>query len=150
MSFPDQIISLLAGESQLGLVMSGCHFCLDFDNEQAYQKWCEVNPALKHTTTGKTPAGYHVLFRVTDENYAPPSGKGPNVSIIADGWYIAVCPSLHPSGQQYKWLTYPAHDSVYVVQNVDVVLNGIDTSSIKWNVDDYREYSDDDDEWGYS
>lgn len=145
--FSDKIIGLATGQAQLGIIMSEQFFCLDFDSEAAYGRWLAANPAYEWTARAKTPSGYHVLFQVTDANNAPRSGKGAEVSVIADGWHIAVYPSVHPCGQVYEWINEPW--GIYTVQNIDVVLGGIDRDKIEWNVPDYgyNEYGEAFDEW---
>lgn len=148
----EKVVALING-GQLGLRMTGEYFCLDFDSKDAYQRWLTENPAYEWTATAETPNGYHVLFQVSDPQRHPPiSGKSKEVDVITDGWYIAVFPSIHPSGQQYKWVhePYQGKDSIYTVQNINVLLKGIDKDAIKWDVPDYEYYEDDRedfDEW---
>lgn len=123
-------------------------FALDFDDEQAYQKWATDNPEVAQTATAKTNRGYHVLFKM---DWTTRSAKSEKISIISEGWYIAVEPSVHPSGQSYKWII-PPWDNICMVKSVRFATRGIDLEKLEWEPDDYDDRNDDDDyyDWAYS
>jgi len=49
--------------------------------------------------------GWHVLFECPDLNC--PRSVGPGLDIKAVGGYIVAPPSIHPSGERYRWLVTP-------------------------------------------
>lgn len=121
-------------------------FALDFDDEEAYQAWERLNPTLSKTATAKTNRGYHVIFKM---GYCVLSAKSETVSIISSGWYIAVEPSLHPSGKPYTWIVAP-WDNIIKVNCITDIANGIDLDSLEWEPDDYYDRHEDDDYyWDY-
>lgn len=110
------------------------HFvAIDFDTDAAYRNWAKLNKDFaKIVPTAKTHKGYHVLFRNT---FGINAGVGGPVSIIADGWHIAVEPSLHPCGSQYRWLK-PPMNGIPLADFWDIV-DGLDLNNIDFGVDDY-------------
>lgn len=137
---PDSGVALYMGQDDYDLdgndIKFGNFFALDFDNPEAYMNWEQANPGVaKIAPTALTPKGYHVIVQA---NETPYSGKGPTVSIISDHWYIAVAPTIHPSGVPYKWLR-PPWDGVPLVKSLDDISAGIDMSRIDLEVEDYCE-----------
>ena len=100
--WPDANIGLACGPS--GLVV------IDVDaGKGGYDAWSDLQLRLgldDETVTSQTGGGgLHYLFRapegVTIRNSA---GKlGPGLDVRADGGYIVLPPSVHPSGQRYEW-----------------------------------------------
>ncbi len=105
-SGPALNIALVMGE------ISGNVIALDFDLEEAYLSWLKVHPAFgaENTATAKTGKGYHVLFRMP-----PPLPRSWKITYRdtrigetrGEGGYIAVWPSIHPSGWEYRWISTP-------------------------------------------
>lgn len=63
----------------------------------------EITPLM-----AKTPGGTHLFYETngrgpapTGANYDSPGGKA---DLRGDGGYVLLPPSLHPSGQRYKWI----------------------------------------------
>lgn len=124
------------------------HFALDFDTPEAYEAWRVKNPQFKHTApVAKTYKGYHVLFlgkgfdplQEDQLNFCatPSSGRGPEVSVISDGWYIAVSPTIHPiSMAPYVWTRVP-WAGIPTVDFEKEIRPTLDTSQIEWDVEDY-------------
>lgn len=112
-------IALVMGE------ISGNVIALDFDQEEAYFAWIKAHPQFNpdHTATASTGKGFHVLVRMP-----PPLPR--NWKIIyqgnhigetrGDGGYIAVWPSIHPSGRQYTWVTAPWEGIAEIASLADV------------------------------
>ncbi|MCL4295230.1 MAG: bifunctional DNA primase/polymerase [Anaerolineae bacterium] len=105
-NFTQLNIALVMGE------VSGNVFALDFDQEQAYFDWVKEHAQLspEHTATAETGHGFHVLARMPGP--LPRSWKilfrGIHIGETrGEGGYIAVWPSIHPSGRQYSWITPP-------------------------------------------
>lgn len=103
------------GPLNIALVMgdvSGGVIALDFDQEEAYLSWVAKYPAFgpEYTATAETGKGFHVLVRMPAP--LPRSWQivwqGHHIGETrGEGGYIAVWPSLHPTGRQYCWLTPP-------------------------------------------
>ena len=47
--------------------------------------------------------GRHLLFLDPDVSYIPSRTIAPGLDVKADGGYVVVYPSLHPTGQRYMW-----------------------------------------------
>lgn len=112
----DQVKSWFGGAiCNIALVMgqvSGGVIAIDFDVEEAYLAWVKKYPQLGPdcTATAETGKGYHVLVRMPAP--LPRSWKitytGQHIGETrGEGGYIAVWPSIHPSGRQYIWITPP-------------------------------------------
>lgn len=112
----DQVKSWFNGPPcNIALVMgqvSGRVIAIDFDVEEAYLAWVKKYPQLGPdcTATAETGKGYHVLVRMPAP--LPRSWKitytGQHIGETrGEGGYIAVWPSIHPSGRQYTWITPP-------------------------------------------
>lgn len=110
-----QNIALVMGE------VSGNVIALDFDDHGAYDAWIERYPSIAAgTATQITKNGAHVLLRV-------PPPCPPNWAIKLDGehvgeirghlGYIAVWPSIHPSGHKYEWIKAP-WDTILTVDSL--------------------------------
>lgn len=103
---PPLNIALVMGE------VSGNVIALDFDQQDAYLSWVAKYPQWgpENTATAETGKGFHVLVRMPAP--LPRSWKivwqGSHIGETrGEGGYIAVWPSVHPTGRQYKWITYP-------------------------------------------
>jgi len=82
-------------------------FVLDVDGDEgcASLRHLEVeNGALPVTPVAKTGRGKHILFRDNGLHRNSASVVGPKLDIRANGGYIVVPPSIHPSGQRYEWV----------------------------------------------
>lgn len=110
----DLLIAYLTAhpDSNIGLEMgqlSGNIVALDFDNPTAYDRWAAAHPEATKTATSKTHRGYHVLLRLPELpafNFHATNGAQVLVGSFT-ATYIAVWPSIHPKGTQYRWLTTP-------------------------------------------
>jgi putative DNA primase/helicase len=59
-------------------------------------------PRTPMAITGR--GGYHILFRAPEWRVSSGSDKyGNGLDVKAAGAYIVVAPSVHPSGNVYKW-----------------------------------------------
>lgn len=103
------------GPLNIALVMgevSGGVIALDFDQQDAYRSWVAKYPAYgpEYTATAETGKGFHVLVKMPAP--LPRSWKivwqGNHIGETrGEGGYIAVWPSVHPTGRQYCWITPP-------------------------------------------
>lgn len=83
-------------------------FALDVDGSEGAASLAElerVHGALPDTVEQTTARGRHLLFALpTDAEIKNSAGRlGPGLDIRADGGYIIVAPSVHPSGTPYRW-----------------------------------------------
>jgi len=87
-------VGIICGEISGGLTV------LDFDNADLYEAWAAENPSLADTLpTVRTGRGYHVYFR----SNLTKSIKRDGFDLKATG-YVVAPPSVHPSGEHYKWI----------------------------------------------
>jgi len=77
---------------------------LDIDGDRGQQTMAENGFNTEFTVIAKTPNGWHHYFKYTDDiarNYI--GTVGPGVDIKSNGGYVVAPPSVHPSGEKYKW-----------------------------------------------
>jgi hypothetical protein len=104
-SRPELGIGLACGPS--GLLV------LDVDprngGDVVLEEFVRAHGALPHTPTAETGGGgAHFVFRapvdpVTGEVLRLRAKLAPGLDLKGDGGYIVVAPSVHPSGQRYRW-----------------------------------------------
>jgi putative DNA primase/helicase len=56
------------------------------------------------TLTVETGRGYHMYFQLPDFPVGNRAGLLTNVDIRGDGGYVVAPPSIHPSGEVYRWV----------------------------------------------
>jgi len=118
-----QSFAVVAGRVSGGLLV------LDFDAPGFFERWCEGVGELAHALPVQQTGGggYQVLLRCPDPGgndklaWTPDeqedSGRTIAIETRGEGGYAVVAPSLHPSGNQYKWLNHlTAGDVVTVTQ----------------------------------
>ncbi len=80
---------------------------VDFDDEKLFHEWKKMHQDIaKSTPIQKTNKGYHILFRV-DSKIEQLKAKFNNKyigEVLGTTSWIAIYPSVHPTGTQYKWL----------------------------------------------
>lgn len=96
---PDVGIALLTGQ------LSGC-IALDIDSPDA-ERYVLEHGALPFTPTNKTRRGKHVLFAHPGFKVGNHRHIADGLDIRGDGGYVAVYPSVHPSGYRYIWQISP-------------------------------------------
>jgi hypothetical protein len=88
-------IAVILGKASGGLA------CRDFDDEEAYLRWCRQRPNLAAALpTVKTHRGFHVYFRGPEDYVELEDGEYRADS----GHYCLVPPSAHPKGGRYQWV----------------------------------------------
>jgi hypothetical protein len=95
-------IAVLLGERSGGLIAR------DFDDARAYDRWCEREPGLAaQLPTAQSRRGYHIYAYATEPT-ATQKLPGHAGELRADGAYLILPPSNHPSGPpHYRWLRSP-------------------------------------------
>lgn len=81
-------------------------FVFDVDGEDGKKSLFKLESEfgiLPKTATSITSNGKHFLFKYA-EGLRNRARVMPGIDIRADGGYIVVPPSIHPSGKQYRWL----------------------------------------------
>ena len=68
------------------------------NRDELVERFGYVPNTAEQTTGG---GGRHFVFQFSGG--AVPKGLAPGVDLKADGGYIVLAPSLHPSGRRYKW-----------------------------------------------
>jgi len=101
--FPDAgVMAVLGPPSRMAAV--------DIDGEQAHRAFLERMGELPHTATVKTgnpdPYRKHLLFRLPPDltTTARITPWDPGLEFRGKGGLIILPPSIHPSGNQYRWL----------------------------------------------
>ncbi len=77
---------------------------LDIDGERGMRSMNEGGYDVPITVTAKTPNGWHHYFQYTDKidrSYIGSIAEG--VDIKSNGGYVVAPPSVHPSGEVYRW-----------------------------------------------
>jgi hypothetical protein len=97
---PNYNLALVTGS------MSGV-FVVDVDGEEAegeLRKLEQQHGELPATVESITARGRHLFFKCPDTPIRNSAGKiAPGVDVRADGGYVLVPPSIHPSGKTYTW-----------------------------------------------
>jgi len=99
--------------------ISGDLVVRDFDNATSYEAWATAFPDLARTLpTVATSRGRHVYFRAADlKSRAVGDGE-----YRANGNYVLLPPSRHPSGAVYRWLVSPPDGELPLVDPVELGL----------------------------
>lgn len=102
-------LALVLGDISGGLV------CRDFDDKADYDAWAAGFPDLARTLpTVATSRGRHVYFRAKTLT----SQKFDDGEYRANGNYVLLPPSLHPSGVRYTWVVRPPEGDFPLVDPV--------------------------------
>ena len=88
--------------ANIGLAVPGGYLVIDVDSPDALQSLKFQDLELPSTSTARTRRGWHFWYSVST---AVKNGVGvlPGIDVRAAGGYIIVPPSIHPSGQAYRW-----------------------------------------------
>ena len=104
--YPDAGIAVILGKVSGGLV------ALDFDGEGAEQLAKEYRLPQPPTAISRTGGGgQHRIYHSTDELATTTTllkGKDCHVELRAEGSYIVLPSSVHPSGNRYEWAIPPS------------------------------------------
>ena len=94
---PDANIGLATGQGIVVLDIDGP------DGEATLAELIAIHGALPFTPQQATGKGRHFMFGVPSEFRNSARKVGPGIDTRADGGYIVVAPSVHPSGKRYEW-----------------------------------------------
>jgi hypothetical protein len=93
------------GRCNIGIVtgeISGI-CALDFDSEEAYHQ--AEKEGLPDTPTIETAKGFHLYCEfIPGIRNVQLNGALPGIDIRGEGGYVVAPPSIHPKGDQYKWV----------------------------------------------
>jgi Bifunctional DNA primase/polymerase, N-terminal/Primase C terminal 1 (PriCT-1) len=83
-------------------------FVLDIDGEEGEASLrkleSEHGPLPQDTIEARTARGRHLYFRMPPHPISNSAGLvGPHLDIRGDGGYVIAPPSVHPSGDVYRW-----------------------------------------------
>jgi hypothetical protein len=80
---------------------------VDLDGAEGVAAWAalEQRHGQAPTLTSRTGRGRHLVYAYPpDRELGNTSGRlGPRIDTRADGGYVVVPPSVHPTGQPYRW-----------------------------------------------
>ena len=85
--------------------VSGNLVVVDFDSPEAYSRFFEGNAELeRETPVVRTARGFHVWLRTAEpiRSFVIPD---LSVDVIAEGKFVLVPPSIHPSGHHYEFVS---------------------------------------------
>src|SRR5262245_9095525 len=77
-------------------------FVWDCDTAAAYHE--TVERGIPNTRIAQTGKGYHFYFKYPDFPVGNRAKVCTGVDVRGDGGYVVAPPSVHPSGEQYRWL----------------------------------------------
>jgi hypothetical protein len=114
--------------ANFGIVTGGRWFVVDIDGPgamrtwEAYQAKRGAPPPTYRCNTGRVDAdgnrtGWHLYYRLRVGQIAPPNSQGvigPGIDVRGEGGYVVAPPSLHASGERYRW----DEDSAYELAGV--------------------------------
>lgn len=87
----------------LGIVIPD-HLCVvDVDGEAGAQTLWALLGRTPDTATGQSARGLHFWFVSPNVHRSTKLGEGLDFKAV--GGYVAVAPSLHPSGARYRWIS---------------------------------------------
>jgi hypothetical protein len=76
----------------------------NIDAEAELKKLEDANVALPATVESITARGRHLYFKWPERDVRNSASKlAPGIDVRANGGYVLVPPSLHPSGKRYAW-----------------------------------------------
>ena len=97
-------------EANIGLATGAASgvFALDVDGSEGVESLAALEQEhgpLPVTLEQKTGHGRHLFFLMPDDGDVRNSASrlGPSLDIRGSGGYVVVAPSIHPSGDEYRW-----------------------------------------------
>lgn len=109
--------------------VSGNFLVLDFDREESFQDFAEAWKVFRgrevfvETPVVATGKGFHVYVRIRDlpPTYLPQGEEKLRMpEIRAEGTYVVVPPSIHPSGDRYQFVN-PEVDQILEIEDLSEV-----------------------------
>ncbi|NJL30048.1 MAG: bifunctional DNA primase/polymerase, partial [Thermoanaerobaculia bacterium] len=90
-------------DANIGLAIPGDLVVVDIDSREALHQIHAEGLDLPATVRTATARGIHLVYSTGSIRVGSRVGLLPGVDIRAAGSYVAVPPSIHPSGIQYQW-----------------------------------------------
>lgn len=114
-------IAIVCGRVSGGLIVR------DFDDEASYEQWARCFPELAWSApTVRTKRGYHVYCRCET---TVRSRRLENGELRTERHYVVCPPSLHPQGDEYRWMIKPIPGGLPVISDpAEVGLLGEDVT----------------------
>lgn len=83
-------------------------FVVDLDGEEGIGSWMDLanehaDDCPRTLTSATGGGGLHLIFSASEQTRNSASKIGPKVDTRGDGGYIVAPPSIHPSGEAYRW-----------------------------------------------
>lgn len=99
----------------IGIVIEQPYVVVDIDGEEGAEQLAGIlgTTALDRTPVARTSRGLHVWYGIAGEPQRT-TKLGEKLDLKSVGGYVAVPPSLHPSGFRYEWLRPLVADGVIV------------------------------------
>lgn len=105
--YPDSNIGIAMGQGEARLL------AVDVDGQEGRDSLAQLpsTPPTLTSRSGREDGGQHLVFRVppgidlSDISNRQGTKLGAGIDVRGQGGQIVVAPSLHPSGQRYRWTT---------------------------------------------
>lgn len=89
-------------QANIGIAIPPGYLVLDLDSQDALHLLKAEDLALPATVCARTGRGWHLWYRCSGE-VRNRVGILPGVDVRAAGGYVVAPPSVHPSGEVYRW-----------------------------------------------
>jgi hypothetical protein len=114
-------VAIVCGGVSGNLVVVDCDTDSRFyELKPIIEKNLKLDSLEKHTPVVKTGKGYHIYFRTPTP---VKSIKFPNLDIKGEGGYVLAPPSIHPNGEQYKFVNSTVPDIFVIASLRDIGIN---------------------------
>ncbi len=98
--WPDANIAVACGEKS-GIYVIDVDRSDKADGIESLKEFPSLPKTIKQLTPG---GGFHAFYQTND----PPANRNvfrPGIDIRGNGYYVVVCPSIHPNGNLYAWVS---------------------------------------------
>jgi len=94
-------------EANIGAPVPPGYLVLDLDSQEAVTRLKYLDHQLPETAHAETSRGFHHWFTHPFPELRTRHGVLPSIDVKADGGYVVLPPSVHPSGARYRWIIPP-------------------------------------------
>ena len=98
--------------ANVGLAVPPGYLVLDLDNPEALHQLRAQDLLLPTTATATTGRGQHLWYATGETLVSNRVALFPEVDVRASGGYVVAPPSIHPSGEAYRWIVPLEPDAV--------------------------------------